>query len=238
MNPDQAADLATRIVQTWPRAIAAHVWEEELLDLDQGRAGTALVKLRRSMKSAPSIAEYLDKYRELYNEDGGTRPVGLRALRQPGHDRRDDHDLHRRRSGRGVGSGVAVFVRVGHREGRGARCGREDEPARTRPAVPRPEPAEGRLTARSGGDVLMTTTSRDLRYGRRGGGWADTPQRPRVTGRPCDVCSQPMVVGQRSRHFMCSPPAPCCGHPIDLIPDMAKHRADHSSAPENSPRTP
>lgn len=74
MNKDSAADLATRIVQTWPRAIAAHVWEDELLDLDQARASTALVKLRRTLKNAPSISEFLDMYRSLHTDDRSTRP--------------------------------------------------------------------------------------------------------------------------------------------------------------------
>lgn len=74
MTRDEATDLATRICQTWPRAIPAHVWEEELLELDAGRAGTALAKLRRTEKHAPSIAEFFDMYRSLNTDDRSTRP--------------------------------------------------------------------------------------------------------------------------------------------------------------------
>lgn len=74
MNRDEAADLATRICQTWPRAIPPHVWEEELLELDAGRAGTSLVKLRRQVKNAPTIAEFFDMYRSLHMDDRSTRP--------------------------------------------------------------------------------------------------------------------------------------------------------------------
>lgn len=74
MTPQQAIDLATRISQTWPRGIGANVWEEELLALEEGRAGTAFVKLRRTTKSAPSIAEFFEVYLSLHTEDRSTRP--------------------------------------------------------------------------------------------------------------------------------------------------------------------
>lgn len=44
--------------------------------------------------------------------------------------------------------------------------------------------------------------ARDTRYGRRGGGWIPHGHTPPTTRR-CDLCSQPMVVGQISRHLEC-----------------------------------
>lgn len=74
MTPSQAADLATRISQTWPRGgVGPHVWEEDLLDLDPGRAGTTLVKLRRTMSQAPTIAAFREMYATVSITDGGTR---------------------------------------------------------------------------------------------------------------------------------------------------------------------
>ena len=43
--------------------------------------------------------------------------------------------------------------------------------------------------------------------------------RAAVRGRLCEVCRRPMLAGQRSRHYVCSPPLPCCGVPADLAPD-------------------
>jgi len=75
VKPAEATDLAVRIGQTWPRSgIAPQVWEEELVELDHGRAGTAFVRLRRELRSAPSIAEFLTEYRAVDIADGGTRP--------------------------------------------------------------------------------------------------------------------------------------------------------------------
>lgn len=74
MNRTEASDLATRISQTWPRGIGANVWEDELVDLEVGRAGTAFVKLRRTARSAPSIAEFFEMYSSLHTEDRSTRP--------------------------------------------------------------------------------------------------------------------------------------------------------------------
>lgn len=75
----------------------------------------------------------------------------------------------------------------------------------------------------------MPTSSTDLRYGRQGGRISSGAPRSRAAGPPCQVCGQPMVAGQRVRHSVCSPTVPCCGWPIDLIPDLAKHQADHAA---------
>lgn len=74
MTPIEATDLAVRLGQTWPRSgIAMPVWEEELVELDRGRATTAFVRLRRVLRTAPSIAEFLTEYRAVDITDGGTR---------------------------------------------------------------------------------------------------------------------------------------------------------------------
>lgn len=49
----------------------------------------------------------------------------------------------------------------------------------------------------------MTSDARDLVYGRRGGGWADDPDGVDVSGPPCAICREPMVVGQRNTHLLC-----------------------------------
>lgn len=49
----------------------------------------------------------------------------------------------------------------------------------------------------------MTTGARDLRYGRQGGGWADQFDAPDITGPPCGICGEAMVVGQRGIHLVC-----------------------------------
>jgi len=73
----------------------------------------------------------------------------------------------------------------------------------------------------------MTTSTRDLAYGRRGGRIVEWNPERLKPARACDVCGLPLAVGQKTRHFTCSPPAPCCGWPIDLIADMKTHLRDH-----------
>jgi len=54
-------------------------------------------------------------------------------------------------------------------------------------------------------------SARDLRYGRRGGGWTDDPDAGhRTEGPPCDECGRPMLLGQRNRHHTCGPKCPTC----------------------------
>lgn len=64
----------------------------------------------------------------------------------------------------------------------------------------------------------------DKMFGRRGGNLIDS-DRPSTDGPPCEICHAPMTVGQKRTHFVCSPPAPCCGFPTALIPNLAAHRA-------------
>ena len=103
---------------------------------------------------------------------------------------------------------------------------------RLRPRLPAPRARRRRhpnpVRCRRPG-VPMTTSARDLRYGRRGGGWRDDAA-PRLIGRPCEVCGRPMLVGQKTRHYVCSPRLPCCGRPADLIGNdaaIARHIAAH-----------
>ena len=79
------------------------------------------------------------------------------------------------------------------------------------------------------GRVVSTTSNwtRDKLYGRRGGNWISGEGGSR-TGPPCSVCGEPMVVGQKVRHGVCSPPSECCGYPIDLIHDMPRHLKQHA----------
>jgi hypothetical protein len=84
MTRDEAADLATRISQTWPRGVSAAVWEDELIELDAGRAGTTLVKLRRVAKHAPSIAEFWEMYQSVNTSDRSTRPDDCRVCDNQG----------------------------------------------------------------------------------------------------------------------------------------------------------
>lgn len=44
----------------------------------------------------------------------------------------------------------------------------------------------------------------------------------------CNVCDRPMILGQKDRHFVCSPPSECCDYPIDLIHDPIKHAQQHA----------
>ena len=72
--PQWATELAIRISETWPRGgPSIQVWEEELAELDEGRAGTAYVRLRRSERSAPSIALFFATYHSVESSDASTR---------------------------------------------------------------------------------------------------------------------------------------------------------------------
>ena len=51
----------------------------------------------------------------------------------------------------------------------------------------------------------------------------------------CSVCGGQMRVGQKGRHFVCSPPLECCGYPVDLVVGqvgqagaLEKHRKAHA----------
>lgn len=47
--------------------------------------------------------------------------------------------------------------------------------------------------------------ARDLRYGRRGGRWADDSAGQPRTGPPCEKCGKPMLHGQVRWHVTCEP---------------------------------
>ena len=63
----------------------------------------------------------------------------------------------------------------------------------------------------------MTTSARDLTYGRRGGGWADEAEQPDLVGKPCAECGKPMLCGQRGVHFT------CCAATGGRLPVCAPH---------------
>jgi len=66
MIKNDATFIAVKISQGWPRsAIATDVWEEELAELDKGRAEQTVRQLRRSDEHAPSIARFMQAYRDL-----------------------------------------------------------------------------------------------------------------------------------------------------------------------------
>lgn len=78
--PMWCQQLAEKIYETWPRSnLPMHVWEEELTILDdldshaEGRAGTALRRLRRELRHPPTIAEFLEAYRSVQVNDASTR---------------------------------------------------------------------------------------------------------------------------------------------------------------------
>lgn len=73
---------------------------------------------------------------------------------------------------------------------------------------------------------MSSQRTRDVVYGRRGGRWSDSPV-SRVPAKRCEVCGLPMLVGQKDRHGVCSPPLDCCGAPVDLVGDVVAHRRMH-----------
>lgn len=73
---------------------------------------------------------------------------------------------------------------------------------------------------------MSRQNARDMRYGRRGGGWIDGTL-DTSTAPSCEVCGGPMLGGQRRRHGVCSPRLDCCGAYTDLVGDMAKHVKAH-----------
>lgn len=74
MTHMEACDLATRVLEVFSGP-PAHVWEEVLLDLDAGTAGTAIARLTRTHERRwLSPAEFLGAYRSLDTKDPGNRP--------------------------------------------------------------------------------------------------------------------------------------------------------------------
>lgn len=61
--------------------------------------------------------------------------------------------------------------------------------------------------------------ARDLRYGRRGGRWAQSTPTT-ATGPPCERCGKPMLDGQENYHRTCRPPEPKPADPDQLRFDL------------------
>lgn len=80
MMATEAADLATRISQSWPRGVNTSVWEDVLTPLDAGAAGTAYVRLLHTENTSPTVAKFLDMYRSIRASD-------IRAEDRPDCDR-------------------------------------------------------------------------------------------------------------------------------------------------------
>lgn len=64
---------------------------------------------------------------------------------------------------------------------------------------------------RTGAQGSVAVSVHDIRYGRQGG---RRTKHVAVKGKPCDVCGLRMVVGQRGRHWTCSPVCPGCHRPV------------------------
>ena len=69
MTAQEADDLAKRIINAWRGGPPLNDWREELARLDAGMAGTAFVRLRRTIEDAPSIARFLAEYRAVRGPD-------------------------------------------------------------------------------------------------------------------------------------------------------------------------
>jgi len=67
----------------------------------------------------------------------------------------------------------------------------------------------------------------DLHHGRQGGRFLpdDYEAIDFKNAARCDVCGKPMILRQKERHAVCSPPSECCGYPVDLLPDNHDHGA-------------
>ena len=96
VTPGWATDLAVKIHQTFGGQPAT-IWEDELTNLDQGRATTAYIRLRREHEGRLSIARYLTVYQALNTQDAGNRPDPCPACADSGwvsHTGRDGDTLH------------------------------------------------------------------------------------------------------------------------------------------------
>jgi hypothetical protein len=55
----------------------------------------------------------------------------------------------------------------------------------------------------------MTSKARDVRYGRRGGGWSDNQHNLDIDAAPrCTVCDRPVLVEDGGVHRDCKPTEP------------------------------
>ena len=73
MNLDEANRMASMIRNTWRGGPSVDVWRDELLEMDAGTAGTAMVRLMRELETPPSIARFWREYRGLAT--GARMPV-------------------------------------------------------------------------------------------------------------------------------------------------------------------
>jgi hypothetical protein len=69
MTPTEADELGKRIINAWKSGPPLTEWREELQALDTGQAGTAFVRLKRTLEHAPTIARFLAEYRSLETHD-------------------------------------------------------------------------------------------------------------------------------------------------------------------------
>ena len=80
MTPHAATDLAVRLCQSFPKGPPAQDWEEQLANLDEGRANTARVRLvGRGISFGQYIPDFMVVYRQVdtsiserYRETCGT----------------------------------------------------------------------------------------------------------------------------------------------------------------------
>lgn len=122
MNEPAARDLASRIADTWPGGQPESAWAEELAHLDEGTAGAAYVRLRRTLDRAPTIARFLVEYRQLHTTS--TAPPAHSACSACGGsgwvDCSDDR-RHRPRCDRRDDCGCTAVAPCGCAAGRDAR---------------------------------------------------------------------------------------------------------------------
>lgn len=66
MKEWEANSLADKLAHSWPHSsVTVKAWEEELLELDKGRAEETARQLVRTAERPPSIATFLSAYRNL-----------------------------------------------------------------------------------------------------------------------------------------------------------------------------
>jgi hypothetical protein len=68
MSPEAADALAKRIINLWRGGPPLTEWRELLTTLDEGRAGTALVRLRNELTDPPSIARFRSEYKSIHGD--------------------------------------------------------------------------------------------------------------------------------------------------------------------------